>query len=74
MSSLLDAESRALAESTGRVVFIECAKDELLRRVRLSSARPLLAGDPAQRLERLLEERAAHYASFKERIRTDEWA
>lgn len=68
--ALLDDESRALAQSTGRVVFIECDKEELLRRVRLSSARPLLAGDAQARLEKLLEERAAHYALFKERIRT----
>ncbi len=68
--ALLDEESRALAESTGRVVFIECAREELLRRVKLSSARPLLAGNAQARLEKLLEERAAHYSLFKERVRT----
>lgn len=68
--ALLDEESRALAESTGRVVFIECGREELSRRVKLSSARPLLAGDAGARLGKLLEERAAHYALFKERIRT----
>ncbi len=67
--ALLDDESRAIAQSTGRVVFIDCGKEELMRRVKLSSQRPLLSGDAQEKLERLLDERAEHYLSFKERIR-----
>lgn len=66
--ALLDAESRQLAEATGRVVFIDCPEEELVRRVRLSAARPLLAGDAAERLKNLLVARREHYASFRERI------
>ena len=66
--ALLDAGSRKVAESTGRVVMIECAEDELVRRVTVSQERPLLAGDAAERLRRLLAARRGHYASFTERI------
>lgn len=66
--ALLDPESRSLAESTGRVVFLECPEDELLRRVSRSRDRPLLADDAAARLEELLKGRKSHYASFSERI------
>lgn len=68
--ALLDPESRQIAEATGRVVLMDCPRDELLRRVRLSSARPLLAGDAAARLERLLTARQDHYASFGERVKS----
>lgn len=67
--ALLDPASRALAESTGRVVFVECDEAELLRRVSASGERPLLSGDAAERMRNLLRARAAHYASFRERIR-----
>ena len=66
--ALLDAESRQIAEATGRVVFLACAEDELLRRVAASRERPLLAGDAGERLRRLLAARREHYASFTERI------
>lgn len=66
--ALLDAESRQVAEKTGRVIFLECDEDELLRRVAASQARPLLAGDAAERMRRLLAARRTHYLSFTERI------
>lgn len=66
--ALLDADSRRLAEATGRVVFIECAEDELLRRVSASQDRPLLAGGAEDKMRALLAARREHYASFKERI------
>ena len=66
--ALLDGECRRIAESTGRVVFIECPEAELVRRTMLSSARPLLAGDVQARLRRLLDSRREHYDSFPERI------
>ena len=66
--ALLDPESRALAESTGRVVLLECDEEELVRRVSASRERPLLAGDAAARLRRLLSDRREHYAGFSERI------
>ena len=66
--ALLDAESRQVAEATGRVIFLECPEGELLRRVSATQERPLLAGDAAERLRRLLAAREAHYASFTERV------
>ena len=66
--ALLDPESRRIAEDTGRVVFLECPEQELLRRVASSQARPLLSGNAADRLRKLLSDRREHYASFAERI------
>ena len=66
--ALLDAEARQVAEATGRVIFLECPEEELLRRVSATQGRPLLVGDAAERLRRLLVARRAHYASFTERI------
>ena len=66
--ALLDSESRQVAEATGRVIFLDCPEEELVRRVSLSQARPLLAGEAAKRLHALLATRHDHYASFKERI------
>jgi shikimate dehydrogenase len=67
--ALLDPECRRIAESTGRVVFIECPEEALMRRVAASNERPLLAGDATDRMRRLLAARRDHYASFAERIR-----
>ena len=66
--ALLDGESRQIVESTGRVIFLECDEEELLRRVSASQSRPLLAGDAAERMRRLLAARRDHYRSFTERI------
>ncbi|MBE6396445.1 MAG: hypothetical protein E7046_05520, partial [Lentisphaerae bacterium] len=66
--ALLDPECRRIAESTGRVVFMECPENVLLERVAASQERPLLAGDAAERMRRLLAARRDHYASFLERI------
>ena len=66
--ALLDPECRRIAESTGRVVFIECPEVTLLERVAASNERPLLAGDATDRMRRLLAARRDHYASFAERI------
>lgn len=68
--ALLDPECRRIAESTGRVVFLECPEDVLLGRVAVSQERPLLAGDAVERMRKLLAARRDHYASFRERICT----
>ena len=67
--ALLDPECRRIAESTGRVVFLECPDEVLLERVAASQERPLLTGDVMDRMRRLLAARRTHYASFLERIR-----
>ena len=66
--ALLDPQCRRIAESTGRVVFMECPENVLLERVAVSRERPLLDGDAAERMCRLLANRKAHYDSFSERI------
>ena len=66
--ALLDPECRRIAESTGRVVFLECPDEVLLERVAASQERPLLTGDAMDRMRRLLAARRTHYASFLERI------
>lgn len=67
--ALLDPASRAVAEATGRVIFIECDEAELIRRVAASCDRPLLAGGAEGRMKALLQSRREHYASFRERLR-----
>ncbi len=66
--ALLNAESRRIAEASGRVVFLDCGTEELVRRARLSADRPLLADDCEGRLRRLLAARRDHYASFSRRV------
>ena len=66
--ALLDPQCRRIAESTGRVVFIECPESVLLERVSATRERPLLNGDAAERMRKLLAARKDHYNSFPERI------
>ena len=66
--ALLDPECRRIAESTGRVVFLDCPEEVLLKRVAASRERPLLDGNAADRMRALLGARRNHYASFCERI------
>lgn len=64
--ALLDADSRALAESAGRVLCLTASRESLLARVsRGGAVRPLIGAEgQAARLADLLEQRAGHYASF----------
>lgn len=66
--ALLDPQCRRIAESTGRVVFIECPESVLLERVSATRERPLLNGDATERMRKLLAARKDHYNSFPERI------
>jgi len=69
--ALLRADSRTLAESHGRVILLTAPFDVLLKRLSESSEeRPLVADDPAQKLEKLLTTRREHYASFPLQIDT----
>lgn len=75
--SLLDPESRRLAESHGTVVCLSCPLEELQRRIRLApGTRPLVAGGieaAERRLAELMARRAAHYDSFPTRLDVAEW-
>ncbi len=60
--SILRAQSRELLKSTTVPVYLHASLDQLWRRVRRNSRRPLLqVGDPRGRLQQLLGERHALY-------------
>ena len=63
--ALLDPESRKIAEAAGRVVVLNCPIEILKARI-TGGDRPLSA-DTAK-LEALVKSRAAHYASFTNRV------
>lgn len=71
--ALLAPQNRSLVESVGRVVLLEAPREVILARAESQAgARPLVDGEtPAARRERmnaLLERRAAHYSSFPLRL------
>jgi shikimate kinase / 3-dehydroquinate synthase len=69
--ALLNPQARAAAENSGQVLCLEASPETLLARVRSTDGdRPLLSGDPAARLTRLLAERGTHYRSFPLRLDT----
>ena len=71
--ALLNPEARELAETNGKVVCLIASLDTLSARLAAGEAdgRPLLAGDPIERLRGLLALREAHYASFPLRLSVD---
>lgn len=63
--ALLHPENRAQVESAGWVLCLSAPFDAIVARLEAGqSLRPLLDGDTRNRLQRLLEQRFAHYASF----------
>lgn len=67
--TLLRDENRRVAEATGRVVYIDATKEDLIARAAaLEAARPLLKGGAKAKMEALLEKRWAHYQSFTEKV------
>ena len=64
--ALLNAESRKIAETAGRVVVLDCPIETLKARI-TGGDRPLSA-DTAK-LEALVKSRAAHYASFPRQVK-----
>ena len=67
--ALLRAENRQLVESLGRVVCLTASFETILERLEASGGgRPLLEGEARQQLVLLLEQRAAHYASFGSQV------
>ena len=63
--ALLDPENRKIAEASGRVVVLDCPLETLKARL-TGGDRPLSAN--AAKLETLVKSRAAHYASFPNRV------
>ncbi len=71
--ALLNDHNRKLVNENGPVVFLSASKQVLLHRLSLSEpVRPLIARGMAEKLTRLLSERAEHYASFELRCDTDD--
>jgi shikimate kinase / 3-dehydroquinate synthase len=69
--ALLNPQARAMAEANGTVLCLEADEPVLLERMRAEEGiRPLLAGDPAARLHKLLSKRGEHYHSFPLRLDT----
>jgi 3-dehydroquinate synthase len=67
--SLLRDKNRLLVEAAGDVIFLDIGLDSLLSRLSPDeSQRPLLAGDPVNKIKTLLEKRKEHYASFEIRV------
>ena len=64
--ALLNPEARRVAEAAGRVVCLDCPLETLLGRLSCDGSRPLAAD--RERLRKLVESRAAHYASFTVRV------
>ena len=64
--ALLNPEARRVAEAAGRVVCLDCPLETLLGRLSCDGSRPLAAD--RERLRKLVESRAAHYASFPVRV------
>lgn len=60
--AVLDPDTRARLRRRGRVVYLRTSVDQQLARTRRSAHRPLLRTvSPRETLQRLLEQRAAHY-------------
>ncbi len=69
--ALLNPEARAVAEASGQVLCLQADPGTLLARMAAEEGqRPLLAGDPAERLRSLLSERGDHYRSFPSSLDT----
>lgn len=67
--TLLRDENRRVAEATGRVIYIDATKEDLIARAAaLEAARPLLKGGAKAKMEALLEARWGHYQSFTEKV------
>ena len=65
--ALLNPECRALAESNGEVLCLACTLETLCHRIDTAPGSRPLAGNHAA-LEKLMANRAAHYASFPRRL------
>jgi 3-dehydroquinate synthase len=69
--ALLNPQAREIAEASGQVLCLQADVETLLARLRgEDGVRPLLAGDPVVRLQKLLAERTEHYHSFELRLDT----
>jgi 3-dehydroquinate synthase len=70
--ALLDEANQEVVTAHGKLLCLQADYETLLRRAQTTAGdRPLIAGDMQQRLEDLMEKRAAHYASFPLQQRTD---
>jgi len=73
--TLLDRDSRAMAEGVGLIVTLTCSPEEIERRLQHDETRPLIGdGEPRERssrIRRLLDERAEVYGPYPQ-VSTEE--
>jgi shikimate kinase len=67
--ALLNVQTLAVMQARSLIICLTCDLDEIIRRVGDDPARPLFSSD-RERLARLLEARAEHYASLPYHINT----
>lgn len=69
--ALVDAHNREVMARSGYLLCLDCEAEELLKRLRGDSTRPMLwARDPAHRLRELLRQRRPAYAEIPHHIDT----
>ena len=68
--TLLDEEAYNLLAARGTIFLLEASAAAIADRIGDGNARPLLEGDPAERITRLLAERQAAYHRIERRLNT----
>jgi shikimate kinase len=66
--AVLNADNRRLIHACGTVVWLRAQPQRLAERVGDGAGRPLLEGDKAEIMARLLAERAPHYAEVADAV------
>ncbi|MEW5868990.1 MAG: 3-dehydroquinate synthase [Chloroflexota bacterium] len=70
--ALLDTQNRLCTEAAGEIVCLSAPFEVLHQRIQVQDGlRPLLLGNAAMNLERLLAQRAEHYRSFEIQLNTE---
>ena len=71
--AIIDEENLKALKKNGTIICLEASPDVILKRTKGNTCRPLLnVPDPKERIEELLEKRAAYYKKADHRINTDD--
>ena len=71
--AIIDEENLKALKKNGIIICLEASPDVILKRTKGNTCRPLLnVPDPKERIEELLEKRAAYYKKADHRINTDD--
>jgi shikimate kinase len=66
--AVLSPENRALIRASGTVVWLRAVPQRLAERVGAGIGRPLLGDDPAEAMDRLVNERAPYYTELADAV------